>query len=126
VLTRMPKLTLGPLISTQFFQEGVVPVPGILPVLWTCAEVSFTHVTRVDKHRLPSCAFLPQTQKLSTFVLCVCTLCPLYRPEQGNIVCREYIHLTQKLTIFGSGVGNLFKKQFRKTPTLVARGHVWI
>jgi hypothetical protein len=25
---------------------------------------------------------------------------------------REYIHLTQKLTIFGSGVGKLFAKQF--------------
>jgi hypothetical protein len=45
-------------------------------------------------------------------VLCVCTLCPLYRPEQGNIVGREYIHLTQKLTIFGSGLGKLFAKQF--------------
>jgi hypothetical protein len=29
-------------------------------------------------------------------VLCVCT-------EQGNIVGREYIHITQKLTMFGSG-----------------------
>jgi hypothetical protein len=47
--------------------------------------------------------FDAQTQKLSTFVLCVCTLCPLYRPKQGNIVGREYIHITQKLTIFGSG-----------------------
>jgi hypothetical protein len=40
--------------------------------------------------------FDAQTQKLSTFVLCVCT-------EQDNIVGREYIHITQKLTIFGSG-----------------------
>jgi hypothetical protein len=29
-------------------------------------------------------------------VLCLCT-------EQGNIVGREYINITQKLTIFGSG-----------------------
>jgi hypothetical protein len=40
--------------------------------------------------------FDAQTQKLSTFVLCVCTLCPLYCPAQ-------YMHITQKLTIFGSG-----------------------
>jgi hypothetical protein len=40
--------------------------------------------------------FDAQTQKLSTFVLCVCT-------EQGNIVGREYIRITQKFTIFGSG-----------------------
>jgi hypothetical protein len=50
---------------------------------------------------------------LSTFVLSVCTLCPLYCPAQGDIVGREYIHITQKLTIFGSGVGKLFAKQFR-------------
>jgi hypothetical protein len=40
--------------------------------------------------------FDAQTQKLSTFVLCLCTLCPLYCPAQ-------YINITQKLTIFGSG-----------------------
>jgi hypothetical protein len=33
---------------------------------------------------------------LSTILLCLCT-------EQGNIVGREYINITQKLTIFGSG-----------------------
>jgi hypothetical protein len=36
----------------------------------------------------------------------VCTLCPLYRPDQGDIVGREYIHSCKFLYPYGTSLGD--------------------
>jgi hypothetical protein len=36
----------------------------------------------------------------------VCTLCLLYRPDQGNIVGREYIHSCKFLYPYGTSLGD--------------------
>jgi hypothetical protein len=36
----------------------------------------------------------------------VCTLCPLYRPDQGNIVGRKYIHSCKFLYSYGTSLGD--------------------
>jgi hypothetical protein len=36
----------------------------------------------------------------------VCTLCPLYYPDQGDIVGREYIHSCKFLYPYGTSLGD--------------------